>query len=150
QLTAARAFGSTVTDPVVENGRHVRFAATPRQLTATMFGQQLGSWEAPRIAYLQHDTDPVVWWSTDLVLHTPTWLSETRPPDSPMSGMSWLPVVTFCQVTSDLAMANSVPGGYGHRYFESETVPAWAGVLGMDPDGDYSRIQAAIRFANEG
>jgi len=66
-----------------------------------------------------------------------------------MSSMSWLPFVTFWQVTADLAMANTVPGGYGHRYFESETVPAWAGVLGLSPGADYSRIEAAIKAANE-
>jgi len=29
-------------------------------------------------------------------------------------------------------------------------VPAWAGIFGMDPTADYSRIQAAIKEANEG
>ncbi len=150
QLTTARAFGSTVTDPVIDNGAHIRFAASPKQLAATLYGQQLGPWQAPRVVYLQHDTDPVVWWSTDLILHTPRWLTETRPPGSPMSHMSWLPFVTFCHVTADMAMANTVPGGFGHRYFEGETVPAWAGVLGMPTDADYSGIEKAINAANEG
>ena len=150
QLAAARAFGSTVTDPVIDNGAHIRFAANPKELTANLFGQQLGPWLAPRVVYLQHDTDPVVWWSTDLILHTPRWLSETRQPGSPMSHTSWLPFITFWQVTADLAMANTVPGGFGHRYFENETVPAWAGVLGMPPDADYSGIEKAIKAANQG
>jgi uncharacterized membrane protein len=67
-----------------------------------------------------------------------------------MDYMSWMPFVTFWQVTGDMAMSNTVPGGYGHRYFESETVPAWAGIMGMDPNADYSRIEAAIKEANQG
>ena len=102
------------------------------------------------MVYLQHDSDPVVWWSTDLVFNTPSWLDETTQPGTPMSYMSWMPFVTFWQVTADMAMSNTVPGGYGHRYFETETVPAWAGIMGMDPKADYSRIQAAIKEANQG
>ena len=49
-----------------------------------------------------------------------------------------------------MAMSNTVPGGFGHRYFETETVPAWAGIMGMDPNADYSRIEAAIKEANQG
>ena len=102
------------------------------------------------MVYLQHDSDPVVWWSTDLILNTPAWLDETRTPGTPMDYMSWMPFVTFWQVTGDMAMSNTVPGGYGHRYFETETVPAWAGIMGMDPNADYSRIEAAIKEANQG
>lgn len=150
QLTDERAYGSTAVNPVVDGGRHIRFAGSPRELTQDQFGHDLGSWDAPRVVYLQHDTDPVVWWSTDLVLTAPQWLNEPGPPGTPMSVMSFLPVVTFWQLTADMAMSNSVPGGYGHRYFETETVPAWAGVLGLPPTADYSRIQAAIKAAHGG
>ena len=53
-------------------------------------------------------------------------------------------------VTAGAVPFQLVPGGYGHRYFETETVPAWAGIMGLDPDADYSRIEAAIREANQG
>ena len=33
-------------------------------------------------------------------------------------------------------MSNEVPGGFGHRYGETELVPAWAAVLGLDPTVD--------------
>jgi hypothetical protein len=29
-------------------------------------------------------------------------------------------------------------------------VPAWAGIMGMDPKADYSRIEAAIKEVNQG
>ena len=67
-----------------------------------------------------------------------------------MSYMSWLPFVTFWQVSGDMAMSNSVPGGFGHRYYENETVPAWAGILGMPINGDNTQIMAAIHAANPG
>jgi uncharacterized membrane protein len=144
-LTASRQLGSTTVNPVVDRGRHVRFASNAEELTADEYGHALGPWKSPRIVYLQHHTDPVVWWSTDLMFQTPAWLEETRPPGTPMSGMSWLPTITFWQITADMAMSNTVSGGFGHRYVESETVPAWAGILGMAPDGDYSTVQAAIK-----
>jgi uncharacterized membrane protein len=144
-----RDLGSTQVDPVVDNGAHFRFAGTPAELTADQFGRDLGAWAYPRVAYLQHESDPVVWWSTDLLFSTPSWLNETRTPSSPMAQMSWMPLVTFWQVTADLAMANSVPGGYGHRYFANETVPAWAGILGLDPRADYSRLISAINDATK-
>lgn len=148
ELTRDRTYGSTVANPVVDDGRHIRFAGDPGQLTRDQFGHLLGPWDAPRVVYLQHDTDPVVWWSTDLLFQTPGWLDEPGPPGTTMSLMSWMPVVTFWQLTADMAMSNSFAGGSGHRYQEGETVPAWAGVLGLSPTADYSRIQAAIKKAH--
>ncbi len=148
ELTRDRTYGSTVANPVIDNGRHIRFAGDPEELTRDQFGHPLGPWDAPRVVYLQHDTDPVVWWSPDLLFQTPGWLNEPGPPGTPMSLMSWMPVVTFWQLTTDMAMSNSFAGGSGHRYQEGETVPAWAGILGMSPTADYSRIQAAIHAAH--
>ena len=141
-VTAMREGGSTQVNPVVDNGRHFRFAGTRPELTADQFGRDLGPWAYPRIAFLQHSTDPVVWWSSSLLSQTPAWLVETRSP-GPMEQMSWLPFVTFWQVSADLAVANSVPDGYGHQY-HSELVPAWAAVLGQDPGADYSAVTSAI------
>jgi len=149
-LTAARDAGSTTVDPVIDGGRHIRFAGDAGQLTADQYGHALGTWEAPRVVYLQNNTDPVAWWSTDLLFRTPAWLDEAREPGTPMSRMSWMPFVTFWQVTGDMAVANTVAGGFGHRYFETETVPAWSGILGLPASADHSRIEAAIRLANEG
>lgn len=144
ELSASRAFGSTLVVPVVDDGRQVRFAGRPEQVLADQFGHPYAAWTTPRFVYLQHDTDPVAWWSPDLLFSTPEWLLETRRPGTPMAQMSWLPVVTFWQLTADMAMANSVPGGFGHRYFQAEVVPAWGAVLGLDPGTDFAPIVAAI------
>lgn len=142
EITAARVESSTMALPVVDNGRHVRFASTPAELEADQFGRELGPWHEPRVVYLQHRSDPVVWWHPSLLYRTPDWLDETRH-DSPAEQMSWAPFVTFWQVTADLGWAAEAPPGEGHRYLD-EVVPAMAAVLGGDPGADYSRMIAVI------
>ncbi len=73
------------------------------------------TWLKPRIVYLQHASDPIVWWSPDLLFERPDWLAEPRGPDVSKS-MRWWPIVTFWQVSADLAHAQKVPSGHGHRY----------------------------------
>ena len=58
--------------------------------------------------------------------------------------MRWTSFATFWQLTTDMMVAGSTPAGHGHRYQE-ELVPAWAGVLGLDPDADYTRHPAGDR-----
>lgn len=144
EVTRDRQGGSTEVNPVVDNGRHVRFADTVAELTADQYGRALGPWDAPRIAYLQHRSDPVVWFHPALIFSEPDWLREDHS-DTTTAGMTWLPVITFWQVTADLAMSTSVPTGYGHNY-RDEVVPTWAGVLGGDPTADYQPIIDAIRY----
>lgn len=146
QLTARRNPGSTEVNPIVDLGRNIRFAGRPQELLADQFGRPLGDWRFPRVVYLQHVSDPVAWWDPDLLFATPRWLQETRI-DDPMARMSWYPLVTFWQVTADMSVSNTVPAGFGHRYGQDETVPAWAAILGRDPNADYSAIRAAIARA---
>jgi len=79
------------------------------------------------VLYLQHPSDPIVWWSPRLILNQPAWLREPRGRDV-LSEMVWIPFVTFWQVTADLPFATGVPGGHGHKY-TTEYVDAWAEVL---------------------
>lgn len=129
-LTARRNPESTTVVPVLDNGAHFRFAGRDAQLGADEYGRPLGPWGFPRVVYLQHASDPVAWWSWSLMVTTPTWLNETRT-DTPMAQMSWTPQVTFWQITADMLVSNNVPGGYGHRYYGGDMVPAWAAVLGL-------------------
>jgi uncharacterized membrane protein len=79
------------------------------------------------VVYFQNGSDPIVWWTPDLLLHRPAWLEGERAADvSPR--MRWYPVVTFCQLLVDLVFANDVPPGHGHRY---GTAPAagWAAIV---------------------
>ena len=118
--------GSPQWQPVFEEGQAVRFIAQPGDVNNVP-----GAWEDPKVMYIQHASDPISWWSPELLLSEPDWLSEDPGPDlSP--AMRWIPLVTFFQVSADLAVANGVPDGHGHK-FGLISVDAWAEVL--PPDG---------------
>ena len=40
-----------------------------------------GPWNEPRLLYLQHASDPVVWWYWSILWSRPDWLAEPRGPD---------------------------------------------------------------------
>lgn len=142
-LTASRREGTPEVAPVVDNGRNIRFVTRPIELTQDYFGGPYADWGFPRVVYLQHPSDPVVWWSTDLLWTEPEWMNENVGRDV-SDQLAWFPWVTFWQIATDMPRAGAPPGGHAHQY-HAEVVPAWASVLGMDPDGDYSAIIAAIR-----
>lgn len=108
----------------------LRFAATGVAAASMTHDPQ---WGAHRLLYLQHASDPVVWWEPSLLWKRPDWLVEPAGPGrSPR--MSWYPVITFWQVSADLGGAADVPDGYGHNY-ASELLDGWIAVSG-DPRGD--------------
>jgi uncharacterized membrane protein len=117
--------GSTQILPVYDGGQTARFAADPADLVVPPF-----AWPAPRVVVVQHPSDPIVWWSPELVLREPGWLAEPRGEDvSP--AMHWYPLVTFLQVTADMAVASQTPVGHGHRY--GDFLEYWAQIV--PPDG---------------
>ncbi|MGW4693904.1 alpha/beta hydrolase [Kitasatospora cineracea] len=126
-VTDRRQPGSPVWRPVYRDGQHVRFAQRPSD-----FAVPAGAaWEQPRVVYLQNGSDPVVWWEPALVWRRPEWLNGQRAHDvSPT--MRWYPLVTFWQVTCDLAASEAVPEGHGHRY---GLMPAEAWARVAPPEG---------------
>jgi uncharacterized membrane protein len=74
-----------------------------------------------------HPSDPVVWWSPDLIFSQPDWISEP-PGRDVLSAMFWVPFVTFWLVTADLPFAASAPAGHGHVY-SAEFVDGWNAVM---------------------
>jgi uncharacterized membrane protein len=129
-ITDNRDPGSPEWLPIFDEGANVRFAARADDLN-----RPDAPWGNPRIAYLQHASDPIAWWTPDLLFAEPDWLREPRGYD--VSGdMNWIPVVTFLQVAADMAVAVNVPDGHGHHYVK-DVVNAWAAVLrppGWTPD----------------
>lgn len=123
QLTANRAPQSPERLPVYGGGQTVRFAASASDLRAAD-----GSLLAPRVVFLQHATDPIVWWSPAVVWRPPGWLSEPRG-SGVIGAVRWFPFVTFAQLTGDLRVGGNVPAGYGHNYGPAEVVTAWAAIL---------------------
>ena len=122
ELTANRDPGSPMWLPIYDKGQNVRFAAEPQNL-----GRPDEQWGQPRVVYLQHASDPIAWWNPDLLFSEPDWLSEPRGYDvSPT--MEWIPIVTFLQVSADMAVAIDVPDGHGHVYIR-DVADAWAAIL---------------------
>jgi uncharacterized membrane protein len=126
EVTRHRDNGSPQWLPIYEHGRDVRFVARADNL-----GRPPDPWANPRIVYLQHASDPIAWWNPGLALRKPDWLREKRGYDVP-GDMGWIPVVTFLQVSADMAVAVDVPDGHGHRYVK-DVANSWAAIL--EPPG---------------
>ena len=133
--------GSREVEPVYRDGRTVRFS-NDISAGAPPTG---APWTGTRVLILQHPSDPITWWSPSLLLSRPDWLEE-EPGRDVLDAVTWLPVVTFWQVTLDMPDAVAAPEGHGHRY-RSESVDAWATLL--QPEGwsaeDAERLRALIR-----
>ena len=125
--------------PIYDGGATVRFASRPGDLR-----RPAAPWYHPRVVYLQHASDPVVWWSPRLLLRRPDWLAEPAGRDV-LPAVRWVPVVTFWQVTADLANAQAPPVGHGHRYGPL-MADAWAAIAPPPgwTDADTERLRALV------
>ncbi|MDD7811179.1 alpha/beta-hydrolase family protein [Mycobacterium sp. CSUR Q5927] len=121
-LTINRDPGSPQWLPTHDDGRNARFVARGGDLA-----RPNAPWGAPRVVYLQHASDPIAWWNPDLLFHKPDWLSEPRGYDV-LPQVQWKPIVTFLQVSADMAVAVDVPDGHGHHYV-ADVADAWAAIL---------------------
>jgi uncharacterized membrane protein len=140
EFTDGRDPGSREVEPVYKGGRAVRFTND----VAAGIEPVSAPWEGTRILYLQHPSDPIVWWGPTLAWDRPDWLGEPRGRDV-LDAMVWIPLVTFWQVTVDLPLAAGVPAGHGHTY-TAEFVDGWAAILqpaGLTPD-KAERLRAII------
>ncbi|MFC9892710.1 alpha/beta hydrolase [Nocardia sp. NPDC127579] len=136
QLVSRRDPGSREVQPMYADGLVVRFAADRADLA-----RPSTEWRPPRIAYLQHPSDPIVWWSPDLIFSQPDWLAEPRGSDV-SSQMRWWPFVTFWQVAADLTNAQGVTDGHGHRY-GSLVLDGWVAIA--EPPGWTAELAEKIR-----
>ncbi|HEY4994297.1 MAG TPA: alpha/beta-hydrolase family protein, partial [Nakamurella sp.] len=137
EFTDGRDAGSPEIEPVFRDGRTVRFTADP----SAPIAPTSAPWDGTRVLYLSHPSDPIVWWSTDLVLGRPDWLTEPAGRDV-LDEMVWIPFVTFWQVTADMIEPVPVPQGHGHSY-TSQYVDGWAAVI--SPPGWTAQKADALR-----
>ncbi|MBF6241804.1 alpha/beta hydrolase [Nocardia otitidiscaviarum] len=138
-LEARRDPGTPEILPVYADGLVVRFAGSSEDLN-----RPNAQWLDPRVVYLQHASDPIVWWSPDLLFSRPDWLAEPRGSDVSRS-VRWWPIVTFWQISADLANAQKVPAGHGHKY-GTLVLDGWAAIT-RPPDWTpelAQRIRAAL------
>ncbi|WP_182354356.1 alpha/beta hydrolase [Flaviflexus huanghaiensis] len=139
-LQSQRDEGSPAWQPVLGGGREVRW------ISKTGDEEKLtGPWIAPRVLYLQHPSDPVVWLSPKVLWSSPEWLEPDQRSDDISASMRWMPVVTGLQVFIDMLGAESVPAFYGHNY-GNVALTGWQQITadsGLDEEA-LSRIRAEI------
>lgn len=141
RITDERVPGSPASLPIYEDGRTVRFTAQQNAL-----GLPLGRWGDTRVVYLQHASDPVVFFSTELALSRPDWLEPGQRGPDVSDQMTWFPLVTMWQVLFDLPVAGDVPPGYAHLYTSAEYLAAWVGIIEPDrwSDTDLERLEVVL------
>lgn len=141
-LVVRRDPGTREVEPRYDNGRTVRFTQAADSDDIARIAA--GPWDGTRVLFLQHASDPIVWWSPNLLFSRPDWLVEPPGADR-TSSMRWYPIVTFWQVSADMTNASGVPGGHGHNYGDS-VLDGWAAVIA--PDGwtaeDTERVRVSI------
>ncbi|QRJ59444.1 alpha/beta hydrolase [Corynebacterium macginleyi] len=129
QFVERRDPGSTEISPVYAGSLVVRFANEVDQVRR--WGRvSEEEWGRTRMLYIQHPSDPVSWWSTELAFKEPDWMKE----DSHYSRqrvMQWMPIITYLQVAADLPGAKDVPDGVGHNYGTS-VLDGFAAIAGPD------------------
>lgn len=118
-VTRDRSPGSPPWRPIFRDSSAIRF------MTQDGFSKLDGaSWGSLRIVYLQHASDPMSFFSTNLGYARPDWLGTSRGRDvSPY--LRWFPIITFFHIAFDIPMATSVPLGFGHNFAPSEYIDAW-------------------------
>ncbi len=90
-----------------------------------------GGWGRSRILYIQHASDPMTFFSPDLLWSSPSWLIDRGPDVSP--DVRWWPLILFFQVGFDIFLATNVPVGHGHNFAPGAYIDGWIAVT--NPDG---------------
>lgn len=141
EITMARESGTPIVLPVYQDGRNIRFFSQIGD-----FSNIEGAWDHPRIAYLQHGSDPVTWGSLGVFLREPEWLKSGQRSDQVSPHMRWIPIVSGLQGFGDFMLGQAVPDDAGHKY-GNVMVDAWIAVTGTAPDlppGSVERIREVI------
>ncbi len=91
-LVQRRDPGTPEVEPRYDNGRTVRFSQATDAADIAKVGEP--PWEGTRVLFLQHASDPIVWWSPYLLFSRPDWLVEPPGADRTAS-MRWYPIITL-------------------------------------------------------
>jgi uncharacterized membrane protein len=139
RITRARRPDTPVWLPVHRDGSMIRFMGR-----TGVSEPSPKRWGPMRFVYIQHASDPMTFFSPNLIYRRPDWLNGQRGPDvSPY--LRWYPIVTFLQTAFDLPMATSVPHGYGHNFAASSYLEAWITVTEPSLDqGTVARLKESF------
>ncbi len=101
-LVQRRDPGTPEVQPRYDNGRTVRFSQATDAGDIAKIAEP--PWEGTRVLFLQHASDPIIWWSPNLLFSQPDWLVEPPGADRTAS-MRWYPIITLWQVSADMTNA---------------------------------------------
>jgi len=137
ELIAGRDPVTSPVTPIYRGGRTVRF--TNAQNAVDISGEE---WGNTRILYLQHASDPVVFFSPSLFFQHPDWLVDGQRGVEISDEFHYARLITGWQVMMDLPAAGSIPEGYGHLYTKQANAEAWLAVTRPDgwTDADTARL----------
>jgi uncharacterized membrane protein len=141
KMTADRNPGTPAWLPRFRDGSYVRFTSQKNVLP-----EAGDHWGPIRIVYLQYASDPVTFYDPYSLYRQPAWMAVPRGPDvSP--DFQWYPVVTFLQLTLDMAMATTAPMGLGHVYAGEHYIDPWIAVTDVQDwsDADIARLKEKFR-----
>lgn len=127
-LENSRNSDSPAWQPIINNGSTVRFTSSEDALD-----KPAGNWGKTKIVYLQHATDPIVWFSQDLLARSPDWLEKGQRGPGITKDFVWVPIVTMWQMAADLPAAGSVKDGFGHNYAVTSNIDIWSALV--NPEG---------------
>lgn len=138
-ITDHRDPGSLERLPIIDEGEAIRFVGQAQDVNLPG-----GPWGERRLVFWQHASDPITWWSFDLLLSKPDWLREPLGPDVD-PGMRWIPFVTFWQVTLDMVFSADVAPGHGHNY-GADAANIWVDILQPEQwtDADTERLREVL------
>jgi uncharacterized membrane protein len=126
QATDYREVSSPAWLPRFRQGNVVRFMNQQSDFATNPQG-----WGSFRIGFLQHASDPIVFFEPGAAWREPSWMKHPRGPDvSPE--LRWFPVVTMLQLAADM-IVGTAPAGFGHNYSANEYLTAWFGLT--EPQG---------------
>lgn len=140
ELQQTRDAGSPPWQPIRDDGAEVRWASGQGDLERLP-----GTWQTPRVAILQHATDPITWLGPELIWQRPEWLTDGHRAPDVSPHMCWIPVVTAVQVALDMAASTAVPPRHGHMFGDVK-LDGWVAVTGNGglDEAALGRIQTTI------
>jgi uncharacterized membrane protein len=127
ELVADRDPGTSPATPIYQGGRTVRFTNAESALD-----DPSAEWGDTRVVYLQHASDPVVFFSPSLFWRQPDWLLDGQRGVELSDEFQYTRFITGWQVMLDLPAAGSIPEGYGHLYSKQANAEAWIAVTRPD------------------
>jgi uncharacterized membrane protein len=141
QATRQRTDGSPAWLPEVQGGNVIRFMNQHGN-----YHQGQSPWGAFRIGFLQHPSDPIVFFEPESAWRKPAWMNAPRGPDV-SSQLQWFPIVTMLQLATDM-IVGTAPMGFGHTYSHRDYIAAWLG-LTEPPSWDEAELARLVKHFEE-